>query len=306
MPRLRWDEVPTHVRGAIVRELGVEVVAATSVESGFSPGLAAALTLADDRRVFVKAVSSGQNPESPDLLRREVDVVLALPPDLPVPGLIAALDDGEWIAAIFEHVDGRPPTLPWDTAELQRAVHALTALNASPAPAGLPTAAERLAPLFDGWAAMRDREALPDAWEGRTDLLIGLERESLDAMAGDRLVHADVRADNMLVTPKGDVVLVDWAHTCRGAPWIDLVLWLPALELEGGPDPETVLAVAPTSLRPPPDSLVRVVAACAGYFASRGGLPDPPGLPTVRAFQRAQAERALAWLERLLSGADPA
>lgn len=293
------------MRGAIVRELGSEIVAVLSAEGGYSPGLAAALTLDDGGRAFVKAVSPAQNPESPDLLRREVEVALTLPPDLPVPGLVAAIDDGDWIAAIFEHVDGRLPVIPWVDAELTAALDALVAVGATPGPRELPSAGERLRPLFDGWADLRSRDAVPDEWAERADLLVKLERASLDAMAGDRLVHADIRADNMLVTPTGDVVLVDWAHACRGASWIDLVLWLPALELEGGPSPAAMLARVPELLRPASDGLVAVVAACAGYFLSRGTLADPPGLPTLRGFQRAQAERALAWLDRLLSSTAP-
>jgi hypothetical protein len=47
------------------------------------------------------------------------------------------------------------------------------------------------------------------------------------------------------------------------------------------------------------DEVIPLVAAMAGYFAERARLPDPPGLPTVRAFQRAQGEVTLAWLRRL-------
>ena len=42
-----------------------------------------------------------------------------------------------------------------------------------------------------------------------------------------------------------------------------------------------------------------VVAAIAGYFVASGCQPDPPGLPTLRPFQRAQGEVALAWLRGL-------
>ncbi|MFI5631759.1 hypothetical protein ACIA8E_20775 [Streptomyces sp. NPDC051664] len=37
-------------------------------------------------------------------------------------------------------------------------------------------------------------------------------------------------------------------------------------------------------------------AALAGYFLAHSLMPDPPGLPTVRAFQGAQAAAALEWL----------
>jgi hypothetical protein len=47
------------------------------------------------------------------------------------------------------------------------------------------------------------------------------------------------------------------------------------------------------------------VAGIAGMFTDRARRPDPPGLPTLRRFQRDQADVMLAWLrERLFSGGD--
>ncbi|MFI7404394.1 aminoglycoside phosphotransferase family protein, partial [Streptomyces sp. NPDC049541] len=42
------------------------------------------------------------------------------------------------------------------------------------------------------------------------------------------------------------------------------------------------------------------LAALAGYFVAHALQPPPPGLPTLRAFQRAQGDTALAWLRRRL------
>ena len=48
---------------------------------------------------------------------------------------------------------------------------------------------------------------------------------------------------------------------------------------------------------PDPDpGITSVVAALAGYFARQALQPDPPGLPTLRAFQRAQGAVAIEWL----------
>jgi hypothetical protein len=41
-----------------------------------------------------------------------------------------------------------------------------------------------------------------------------------------------------------------------------------------------------------------VVAAVAGFMIRGSRLPAPPGLPTVRAFQRDQGVPALEWLKR--------
>ena len=44
------------------------------------------------------------------------------------------------------------------------------------------------------------------------------------------------------------------------------------------------------------------VIAVAGYFRDYARLPPPPSLPTVRAFQRAQADALLPWLRTKLAG----
>jgi aminoglycoside phosphotransferase (APT) family kinase protein len=121
-----------------------------------------------------------------------------------------------------------------------------------------------------------------------------------DATTGDRLVHGDVRSDNILLTTDGRVVFVDWSSACIGADWFDLVTMLASIELEGGGTPESVLKMANLQ-HPERETVTPVVAAFAGYFAERSRLPDPPGLPTVRAFQRAQGHVTVAWLRRLLS-----
>jgi hypothetical protein len=78
-----------------------------------------------------------------------------------------------------------------------------------------------------------------------------------------------------------------------GNALLDVVAWLPSLRLEGGPEPWEVV----------PDSR-GLAALVAGFFASRAGLPAPATAPTVREFQRRQAEIALPWAAREL-GLDP-
>ncbi len=69
--RLQWRDLPAAVRIGIEARLGSAVLTAESQAGGFSPGLASRLGLADGSRAFVKAVSSGQNPDSPGMHRRE-------------------------------------------------------------------------------------------------------------------------------------------------------------------------------------------------------------------------------------------
>lgn len=114
---------------------------------------------------------------------------------------------------------------------------------------------------------------------------------------GETLLHIDLRADNMLLTDRG-VVIVDWPHAQVGAAWIDPLVMAPSVALERGPDPETFLQRFPSARAANPATLDAFIALIASFFLYSGALPDPPGLPTLRAFQRAQGEVALNWLRR--------
>jgi Ser/Thr protein kinase RdoA (MazF antagonist) len=113
------------------------------------------------------------------------------------------------------------------------------------------------------------------------------------------LLHADLRADNLLVTG-GGVVVVDWPHACCGAAFVDVVLLAPSVAMQGGPQPADLLARSRTGRSARPANLTATVCALAGYFTERSLRPAPPGLPTVRAFQAAQGEVTRRWLAELL------
>src|SRR5258708_28519 len=105
--RLAWVDVPAHVRAAVEQWLGSTILSALSQPTGFSPGVAARLTLADGRRVFVKAVGPQPNPDTPAIHRREIQIVSALPIDVPVPRLLWSYDEGDsgWVVLIFENIE---------------------------------------------------------------------------------------------------------------------------------------------------------------------------------------------------------
>lgn len=128
MGRLRWQDVPEQVRRAVVVMLGAPVVAEDSRPGGFSPGVASRLALADGRRVFVKAVSSGRNPVAPGLHRREAEVLRGLPAGVPVPRLLGVHDDAGWVVLVIEDVPGTQPVFPWRESELTRVVAELERL----------------------------------------------------------------------------------------------------------------------------------------------------------------------------------
>lgn len=321
--RLAWADLPVDVAARIEDRLGTTVVEALDQAGGFSPGLAARLRLADGDRVFVKAVNAARNPHSPGMYRREAAVMAVLPAGTPAPRLRWTMDDGDWVVLAFDEVDGVPPELPWRAGDLHRVLAALTDLSAALTPApvitdgsgaaaaggttGLTTVAEELREDFTGWrtlAAEPDpRLADVDPWAAANlAALAGWEARWEDGARGDTLLHGDLRADNMLLTPDGGVVFVDWPAACVGAPWIDLVALLPSVAMQGGGDPEELAAAHPLVRAADPDAFTAVLAALAGYFVEGSLRPAPPGLPSVRGFQRAQGLVALRWLRHRLEG----
>jgi aminoglycoside phosphotransferase len=303
--RLGIDEVPERVRRAIEEILGAPVVAAHSQPGGFSPGLAARLVLADGRRAFAKAVGSERNPDSPEFHRREATVLAALPADLPVPRLLGSYDDGDWVALVIEDVDGVSPAEPWRPAELARVVEAMAGLadRLTPSPiAGRPIAVlDEVA--FRGWRKLAADPAaaapIGGAVRDRLDELAAIEATWTAAAKGDALVHCDLRADNILLTPDG-VVFVDWPHARIGAPWLDLLFLLPSAAVTGT-DPEEVWATYPPARGADPDAVTAFLVALTGFFLYQSLLPPPRNLERVREFQRVQGEAALRWVDARMS-----
>lgn len=293
--------MPARVRAGVERYLGAPVVEAVNQAGGFSPGLAARVRCADGTRAFVKAVGSALNGESPGIYRAEARIADQLPAEVPAPRLRATYDDGDWVALIFDDVDARMPHTPWRRDELERVVDAVTALSRmlTPSPVdGVATAREAIRAEMLSYC---DLAAAPpddlDPWEARhLDRLAALAESVLDHVAGDTLVHFDLRADNILL---GDdtVWFVDWPWAFQGAAWIDSVMLLKNAAFHGH-DPEPYLSGHPLLDGVDPGVVTAFIAGMAGMFAERSRRPAPPGLPTLRAFQRAQHAPTLAWVRR--------
>jgi hypothetical protein len=298
--RSAWNDMPDGVRAAIDAISGSPVVEAINLDGGFSPGPAARCTLADGRVVFVKAAGTGLNAVTPLMHRREGHVLASLHVDVPAPQLIGVFDDGDWVALVIEWIEGAMPVPPLrrdDVGRLLGLVERLSRFNGGPA---LQSCADAHPGLFGHWQQLIDQPISGlDAWSCRhLERLAELEADVAGAIDGDRLVHLDFRSDNVIFAtdgPEHDVV-VDWPGASVGAPWVDLVGLLPALELDGGPTPEEVFEHHPVARAADPDAVTAFVASIAGYFTRMSLMPPPPGLPTVRLFQAAQGRIARRWI----------
>jgi aminoglycoside phosphotransferase (APT) family kinase protein len=308
--RIGWADLPAHVRDAVEDLLGAPVVAAVSQPGGFSPGTADRVVTVSGARAFVKAVGRVQNPNSVDMHRREARITAALPAAAPVPRLLGVFDDGDWVAIVLDDVEGRHPRTPWERTELDAVVGTLSRLadTLTPAPlSDVPAAADSLAHDLAGWQRLT-REPSPDLdpWTAANlPVLRAAAERAATALRGDTLVHLDVRADNLLIRPDGSVVIVDWPWACTGPAWLDTALLSINVRLYGGgADADRLLADLADRTGAEPGDFVDVLAGIAGFFLDAARLPAPPGLPTVRAFQLAQARALLPWLgERLAPAA---
>ena len=239
--------------------------------------------------------------------RREARIAAALPASVGTPRLLWSHDDGEWVALVFEDVDGSTPVTPWRPQELTRVLDAVTQLveSLTPSPIAVETIAERLHEPLQGWRTLHsagraksdDLAGVPDWARRNLARLSALESEWEAASAGATLLHFDLRADNILLTPDR-VLVVDWPHASLGAGWMELLQILPSIAMQGGPKPWEIFDSHPLGRDAPDRKVTAVLAAVAGYFIRQSRLPASPGLPTLRAFQRDQGIPAVEWLMR--------
>jgi hypothetical protein len=285
--RTPWSALPNRVVQAIEAELGAPIVDRREATEGFSPAVAASVQLANGCRAFVKACSAGINAKTIDFQRHEAMVVRQLPASVPTPTLLFEAELGDWHVLGFDHVDARPVVDPlahmlgidalYDALEgvrvdglvhfleFDEGFHTSWAELASTTPGF-----DELVELESGMAAMRD-----SAW----------------------LIHCDARDDNALVARDGRVFFVDWANACEGSPLIDAVGAIPALVVRFGATVPELVAQSRLITNADPEIVTATVAALAGYFAYASTRPAPTNMPTLRAFQRAQAVPMLAWLQ---------
>jgi len=313
--RPTWSDLPAPVRAAVEGRLDAPVTGWTSHDGGYSQGLASTLRTADGS-VFVKAVGA-DHPFTVGLYREEARRAALLPDGVPAPRFLWSAEipagpgrsDEAWVALAFETHASRNPRTPWADDELRAVLDLAVAVGEHPVAEGALPAFETELPT-DRTRRLMD-EAPPglttyDPWlAGHLDRLAALEEDAPAAVAGSSLVHGDLRGDNALLVDDGPgggtrALAVDWPNAARGAAFCDLVGMLPATQVEGGPAPEEALARRPLPAGTDEDAVTAYLVALTGYFVHSSLQPPPPGIPHVRAFQRAQGEACVAWLRRRL------
>lgn len=205
-------------------------------------------------------------------------------------------DDGTRPALALEDLSGASWPPPWTDERVAAVLEVLMAIRQTAPPAHLP---RRENDMTSNWRDVAEDPTpflalglcSPGWLDANLPALVSAAAEA--PIAGDSLVHLDVRSDNLCFRD-GRAVLLDWNHAAVANADLDIAFWLPSLHAEGGPPPEEVLSATPG-----------LAAWVAGFFCSGAGRDPIPDAPHVRALQLQQARTALPWAARALGLAAP-
>ncbi|WP_144873779.1 phosphotransferase [Microbacterium sp. 1.5R] len=300
MVRLEWSQLPGEIRARIEDIAGAVAGEAQTQSGGFSAGLASRVSFRNGRRLFVKAVHAS-SAGTFDLYRREADILRLIPPNLPAAHLIDAFTQGEWTVLVIDDVEGRHPRKD-SRCDTELVLDAVAAFRAVPPPATLPRLADELADDAGSWARLEERELLDDTtpWcVANVDFLRAQAERVGTAVAGERLVHGDLRSDNILLDETGRARLLDWPWAARGRGWEDALLYLLDLRVADAEADVEALRAHPVFDGSSTEDHVSLLAAIGGGWFEKCRWPAPPGMTTLRDFQRREALAAVTWIEHL-------
>ena len=298
--RPHWSDLPAAVRARLEDGWGASVVEARSQGSGFTPGFASRLRLADGRRFFVKAADD-RRAWLVESYRTEAAKRALLPAAVPAPQLQQVIDeplgDRRWVLLVFADVEGRPPGRPWSLAQARSALRTAAGLAEvlTPPPTGWAwgTLADVLFDDPPDWADLGDRSG----WGQRLPDLVGLAERRAELLAGNTLGHSDLRDDNLIIAADGAAWVCDWNWPTVGPPWADAVSL--AISMYGdGLDAEALLTETSVLGESDREAVDCLLATLTGYFLLWSARPANPTSPYLRAHQAWYAEAAGTWLRQ--------
>jgi hypothetical protein len=322
-PKPSWSDVPIELREALARLAGAPFVDATIAWGGYGPSATFILTTADNRKLFIKGTHPGFTEMGTKAFFTELSYYESLPELAEFgPTFRGAAHHEDWHLMMLDYVERTREVPPWTDDAVESTLAMLARFHA-----GTPARAHEILPLAEqqvesisftslyggnsGWKALADirrREEFLALFLDYTDTarwldahladFIGLEAEASHIGGPRAWVHHDVRSDNLLFSDSGEPLLVDFPYLAIGPALMDVVCFLPSLAGEGGPQPAEALRLYERMSGHSFDArdIAITIAAVAGFFATRAGQPDLPGLPRLRWVQKLQLFPSLEWL----------
>ena len=310
-----WSAVPRAIKDEVAKLLGSPVARAERVYGGYAPSATFRMLLKDGRRAFMKGTyplekDSGVKWDLENEERIYQDCAPFMRPWAPE-YFGGSRADG-WHVLVLEDVG--PQTMPpWTPAKWKDCARSYAAFHANTYGKPLPRWLSRIehhdfAPFWErlastgelrGTASLARRRA--DEAEEWLDVALPVLQRSAALLLKVRppfaFMHFDTRSDNIRLQGKL-LRIFDWNFACAGPIEFDVAAFAQAIAMEGGPDPERVVAEYDLVLPLRPVALDAAIAGIAGYFADRAWRPATKGLPRIRQVQRRQLKSTLAWAAR--------
>ncbi len=286
---MKHQKLPAELHYRLEKIIGQPLKQIRYVQRGYTAALRLVATLADSTSIFVKIATDSLTA---DWLRNEYKIYETISGSF-LARCLAWDDDGSHPVLVLEDLSQAYWPPPWTERQIHRVIETLADISQAHV-SDLPLL-EDDPDLNRGWLNVAEQpeaflslKLVTEKWL-KAALPELLRIDGPKALRGQALLHLDVRSDNICFIDDR-VVFVDWNWACLGNAKFDLGAWLPSLEAEGGPPPETIL----------PDG-GEIAALLSGYFASRAGLPPLPNAPYVRRIQLTQLKSALPWTVRALN-----
>ncbi len=275
------------LRFRISRLIGKPLESYRCVQGGYTPALRLVCKTAA-ASFFVKV---GATPLTSQFLRREISVYKRVSGAF-MPKLVACEDSESKPILVIQDLSAYDWQPHWNERKIELALAQIEAMHRTQVQ--LEPYAEVYPARDSNWQVVAANPKpflslrIADANWLDAALPILISNEERCTPSGESLCHWDLRSDNMCFA-ESRAVFVDWNLACLSNAKLDLGFWLPSLEYEGGPKPETIMPDAP-----------EIAAWVSGFFAARAGLPGISDAPRVRVVQREQLETALPWAVRAL------
>ncbi len=237
---------PPDLRRRVEAALGKKSTSWTRPDCGLSAAHRFSVRFEDGTSVFVKAATE---PQTEEWLRTEHSLLTGIAREF-MPAVEGWLDsEGEHPVLLSQDLsDAYWPAshqgVDWRPGQIELLFEGLEAISNLRAPDSLGDLASTRRASWKEIAAhpesFLEHGLCSEAWlTSSLDALIEAERD-VD-LEGDRLLHGDVRSDNICFVDTR-AVFVDWSTSLRGNPSYNLASFLPGLVLESdGPTPYEVM-----------------------------------------------------------------
>ena len=236
---------PQYLRDLVENTVGKKSTGWKKPDCGLSQALRFSVELEDGSRVFVKASTDEQTEQ---WLRTEHFVLSSMREKF-MPYVIDWIDrPGAHPVLISQDLShaywpASHSGVTWREGDFQLLFEAIKELSSVEAPSGLSALENRKtcgwSIIADDAAAFLNLQLCTERWFSNSINAL-IEAEKKMDYTGTRLVHGDIRSDNICIADK-QVIFVDWSHAAIGNGLHNLAMLLPSLYLEGGPLPYQVM-----------------------------------------------------------------